>query len=53
MSQTWEYRVTYDDPAKVSDQMEQLDQLGAEGWELVSATHWNQWMYFYLKRPKS
>lgn len=42
--QTWEYKYTL----KFND----LNKLGAEGWELVAATDYNGITSFYLKRPK-
>ncbi len=43
---TWEYR----DGANFT--VQQLNALGAEGWELVIATQYDKNLYYILKRPK-
>ena len=42
----WEYR----DGANLT--MDQLNTLGADGWELVIATQYDKNLYYILKRPK-
>jgi hypothetical protein len=47
--QKWEYKTT--------DSLDEqsMNQLGNEGWELVSVTSendWSQYRYLYFKRPK-
>lgn len=44
----WEYKVEFD------QSVQELNALGADGWELVSAQHRHESTerYFYFKRPK-
>ena len=49
MRQTWEYKVISVDPT--GSKTDDLNELGADGWELVTVTLWNSWLFYFLKRP--
>ena len=52
MKQMWEYQVVFVRQA-AKDLVPPMNQLGAEGWELVSVVIDQQgWIIGYLKRPK-
>lgn len=48
--QTWEYQVVDIDPAARSQ--DRLNELGAEGWELVAVSGQEPGTRAYLKRPR-
>jgi hypothetical protein len=53
--QAWEYRsLQFAYPGLEGDKLKAVNDLGAEGWELVTAiqTDMNNYGYLYFKRPK-
>ena len=51
VKQTWEYTVSLMDNNQ-QQQAKQLNQLGADGWELVAVVPSNNLVVVYLKRAK-
>ena len=49
----WEYVRIQVDSNKIKQIDDTVDQLGREGWEMVSAVYTNTWLHMWFKRPKS
>lgn len=47
----WEYLRTQVDANKIKDIDPQIDQLGQQGWELVSTVFTQSYVHFWFKRP--
>lgn len=52
MSQRWEYLRTQVNVNKINSIDDDIDRLGLEGWELVSAVYTETYVHFWFKRPK-
>jgi len=48
----WEYVRIQFDSNKIKDSDAAVDELGREGWELVSAVFTNTYLHLWFKRPK-
>jgi len=52
VKQTWEYRAMTFNGTEAEKAAPQMNQLGADGWELVACGTTNGWYVCYFKRPK-